>query len=90
MMATLGGFGAFGAIVSPVLVGWLMTAAGYVAPENGTAPSGEMVAAMTSGVNTAFIITGVLLVTAGAAAAIFLRPERLGRKLQSQYVTKAS
>lgn len=90
MMATLGGFGAFGAIISPVLVGWLMTSAGYVAPENGAPSSDEMIAAMTTGVNTAFIITGVLLVLAGLVAAVFLRPEKLGRKLQSRHAVKTS
>lgn len=90
MMATLGGFGAIGAIVSPVLVGWLMTAAGYVAPPKGTAPSAEMVLAMTEGVHTAFLITGVLLVAAGLTAAFFLRPEKLGSTLQARFVsTKA-
>ncbi|ANE05001.1 MFS transporter [Corynebacterium crudilactis] len=90
MMATLGGFGAFGAIVSPILVGWLMTSAGYIAPAKGVAPSTEMVEAMTTGVNTAFLITGVLLVTAGLVAAVFLRPEKLGRTLQARYVTNNS
>lgn len=86
MMATLGGFAAFGAIVSPILVGWLMSAAGYETPAKGVEPSAAMVSAMTEGVHSAFLITGVFLVVAGLLAAIFLRPERLGNRLQEKHV----
>lgn len=90
MMSTLGGFAAIGAIISPILVGWLMTAAGYEAPAAGVEPSAATVAAMADGVHLAFLITGVFLVTAGLLAAIFLRPEQLGRRLQERHVTAAS
>lgn len=86
MMATLGGFAAFGAIISPILVGWLMSAAGYQTPAKGVEPSAAMVAAMTEGVHSAFLITGVFLVVAGLLAALLLRPERLGRRLQQHHV----
>lgn len=85
VMATLGGFAAFGAIISSVLVGWMMSAAGYETPAKGTAPSAEMVAAMAEGVHSAFLITGVFLIVSGILAAIFLRPEVLGRKLQEKH-----
>ncbi|WP_197085847.1 MFS transporter [Corynebacterium comes] len=86
MMATLGGFAAFGAIISPILVGWLMSAAGYQTPAKGVEPSAAMIAAMTEGVHSAFLITGVFLVVAGLLAALLLRPERLGRRLQEHHV----
>lgn len=89
MMATLGGFAAFGAIISPILVGWLMTAAGYEAPANGAEPTAAMVDAMAGGVHSAFLITGVFLLVAGLLAALLLRPEQLGRRLQEHHV-KAS
>ncbi|WP_027004367.1 MFS transporter [Corynebacterium halotolerans] len=85
MMATLGGFAAFGAIISPILVGWLMTAAGYQAPASGTEPTVAMAVAMADGVHSAFLITGVFLVVAGLVAALLLRPERLGRRLQEHH-----
>lgn len=90
MMATLGGFAAFGAIISPILVGWLMSAAGYETPAKGVEPSAAMVAAMTEGVHSAFLITGVFLVVAGLLAALLLRPERLGRRLQERHVKASS
>lgn len=86
MMATLGGFAAFGAIISPVLVGWLMSAAGYETPAKGTEPTAAMIASMADGVHSAFLITGVFLVVAGLLAALLLRPERLGRRLQEHHV----
>lgn len=86
MMATMGGFAAFGAIVSPILVGWLMSAAGYEAPAAGAEPSAAMVAAMADGVHSAFLITGIFLLIAGLLAALLLRPERLGRRLQKHHV----
>ncbi|MGP6174138.1 MFS transporter [Corynebacterium sp. A21] len=89
MMATLGGFGAIGAIISPVLVGAMMTAAGYEAPAKGVAPSPEMVLAMTDGVHSAFLITGTFLLVAGLAAALLLRPERLGSYLQARHLRPA-
>lgn len=90
MMATLGGFAAFGAIISPILVGWLMTAAGYETPAKGVAPTADMVAAMTEGVHSSFLITGVLLLVAGLLSALLLRPERLGRRLQAHHVKTSS
>lgn len=86
MMATLGGFAAIGAIISPSLVGSLMTSAGYQAPAAGADPTPAMAAAMADGVHSAFLVTGVFLITAGLLAAIFLRPERLGRYLQANHV----
>lgn len=86
MMATLGGFGAIGAIISPILVGWMMTTAGYVAPAKGVAPSAEMVSSMAGGVHSAFLITGIFLLVAGLASALLLRPEKLGRKLQAKHL----
>lgn len=85
LMATLGGFAAFGAIASPILVGRLMDMAGYVSPPAGELPSLEMVSAMTNGVHSAFTITGVVLLIGGLACVLFLRPERLGAKLQARH-----
>lgn len=85
LMATLGGFAAFGAIVSPILVGRLMDLAGYASPAAGEAPSMEMVSAMTEGVHQSFTVTGVVLLVGGLACVLFLRPERLGAKLQAHH-----
>lgn len=85
LMATLGGFAAFGAIVSPILVGRLMDLAGYASPAAGEAPSMEIVGAMASGVHQSFTITGVVLLVGGLACVLFLRPERLGAKLQAHH-----
>ncbi|MCS5480366.1 MFS transporter [Corynebacterium sp. YIM 101645] len=82
IMATLGGLAATGAIVSPMLVGQLMTRAGYAAPPKGVAPSPEMVTAMTTGIHSAFIIAGIFLIIGGAMCILFLRPERTAERLQ--------
>lgn len=87
LMATLGGFAAVGAIISPILVGWMMTAAGYDASAEASV---AMSAAMADGVHSAFLITGVFLLVAGLVAAAFLRPERLGRRLQDRHATTGS
>lgn len=82
LMATLGGFSAIGAIISPVFVGYLMTAAGYTSPAGGAPPTAAVATAMAAGVHSAFLITGILLVVAGLLAALLLRPEKSGRRLQ--------
>ena len=82
IMATLGGLAATGAIVSPMLVGQLMSNAGFVAPAKGVAPSPEMVTAMTTGVHSAFLITGIFLIVGGAMCILFLRPERTVQRLR--------
>lgn len=86
LLATLGGFAAFGAIISPVLVGSLMSKAGYVPTPKGQELTPENAAAMADGVNTAFMITGSILVVGGLIAALLLRPEALGAKLQAKHV----
>lgn len=86
MMATLGGVASLGAVISPILVGWLMTRAGYVSPPKGVKPTPEMAANMASGVHLAFLITGIVLLVGGAVCAAFLRPERLGATLQQRHV----
>ncbi|MFV0457546.1 MAG: MFS transporter [Actinomycetales bacterium] len=83
LMATLGGVASVGAIISPTLVGYLMTAAGYQAPPKGEPIPTEMVANMAAGVHQAFTITGVVLLVGGTLVAVFLRPEALGRRLQA-------
>ncbi|WP_241387651.1 MFS transporter [Rhodococcus sp. CH91] len=85
MMATLGGVASVGAIISPTLVGWLMTRAGYVSPPSGTALTPEMANNMAAGVHQAFTITGVVLLAGGALCILFLRPEALGRTLQAHH-----
>lgn len=89
MMATLGGLASFGAVISPILVGWLMSHAGYVSPPKGVKPSPEMADRMAIGVHQAFTITGLVLLIGGAMCIAFLRPERLGRTLQQRFI-KAS
>lgn len=86
MMATLGGLASFGAVISPILVGWLMSHAGYVSPPKGVKPSPEMADRMAVGVHQAFTITGLVLLVGGALCIAFLRPERLGRTLQQRFV----
>lgn len=86
LMATLGGVASFGAVISPILVGWLMTDAGYVSPPKGEKPSAEMADNMAAGVHQAFTITGIVLLIGGALCIAFLRPERLGAILQKRYV----
>ncbi|BAU96753.1 major facilitator superfamily permease [Corynebacterium suranareeae] len=76
IMATLGGLAATGAIISPTLVGGLMTKAGYVAPAKGVSPSPEMVTAMTDGVHNAFIITGLFLIVVASCASFSFVPNR--------------
>lgn len=83
VMATLGGLAATGAIVSPMLVGQLMSRAGYVAPPKGVTPSPEMVTAMTTGVHSAFLITGIFLIIGGALCILFLRPEKTVQRLRN-------
>ncbi|MCK0090560.1 MFS transporter [Rhodococcus sp. F64268] len=85
MMATLGGVASVGAIISPTLVGWLMTRAGYVSPPSGSELTPEMANNMAAGVHQAFTITGVVLLVGGVLCILFLRPEALGRKLQAGY-----
>lgn len=82
LMATLGGVASVGAIISPTLVGWLMTQAGYKAPAKGQPIPEGMVEAMAMGMHQAFTITGIFLLVGGLACILFLRPERLGKKLQ--------
>ncbi|MCR5978031.1 MFS transporter [Gordonia jinghuaiqii] len=89
MMATLGGVASFGAVISPSLVGWLMTKAGYVTPPKGEKPTAEMAERMADGVHQAFTITGILLLVGGALCIAFLRPERLGATLQKRYVKES-
>ncbi|MGV9712852.1 MFS transporter [Gordonia sp. NPDC003424] len=89
MMATLGGVASFGAVISPILVGWLMSHAGYVSPPKGVKPTPEMADRMAVGVHQAFTITGLVLLVGGTLCIAFLRPERLGRTLQQRFV-KAS
>ena len=89
MMATLGGLASFGAVISPILVGWLMSHAGYVPPPKDVKPSPEMADRMAIGVHQAFTITGLVLLIGGAMCIAFLRPERLGRTLQQRFI-KAS
>ncbi|WP_439032420.1 MFS transporter [Gordonia terrae] len=86
LMATLGGVASFGAVISPILVGWLMTDAGYVSPPKGEKPSADMAANMADGVHQAFTITGIVLLVGGALCIAFLRPERLGATLQRRHV----
>ncbi|OUC78192.1 MFS transporter [Gordonia lacunae] len=86
LMATLGGVASFGAVISPILVGWLMTDAGYSSPPKGEKPSAEMAGNMADGVHQAFTITGIVLLVGGALCIAFLRPERLGATLQKRYV----
>ncbi|MFD6856122.1 MFS transporter [Rhodococcus sp. NPDC060090] len=85
MMATLGGVASVGAIISPTLVGWLMTRAGYVSPPSGAELTPEMANNMAVGVHQAFTITGILLLVGGVLCILFLRPEALGRTLQAGY-----
>ncbi|AZG46652.1 MFS transporter [Gordonia insulae] len=88
MMATLGGITSLGAVISPILVGWLMSRAGYISPPKGVTPSAEMSQHMADGVHQAFTITGIVLLIGGALCIAFLRPERLGATLQRRYVTQ--
>lgn len=83
LMATLGGVASVGAIISPTLVGWLMGQAGYVAPPKGQPIPADMVANMATGVNQAYTITGIVLLIGGALAALLLRPEATGKRLQA-------
>lgn len=86
LMATLGGIASIGAIVSPTLVGWLMTSAGYQPVPKGQPIPPTMVEAMASGVNQAFTITGVVLLIGGIMAATLLRPGPTGQRLQAHHL----
>lgn len=89
VMAVLGGIASIGAICSPFVIGVLMEAAGYRAPAAGQQRTPEMVSAMASGLNHGFLLTGAVLLVAGLAAALFLRPDRTGRRLQEQHAAAA-
>lgn len=86
VMAALGGFSAIGAVISPVFVGYLMTSVGYTSKAGGAPPTAAMAEAMATGVHSAFLITGALLVVAGLLATLLLCPEKLGRRLQKQHL----
>ncbi|WP_026926777.1 MFS transporter [Granulicoccus phenolivorans] len=90
LMATLGGVASIGAIVSPTLVGWLMSKAGYVAAPKGQPITPAMADAMATGVNQAFTITGIVLLIGGVMAALFLRPGPTGRRLQRNHLIDKS
>ncbi|MDV3208755.1 MAG: MFS transporter, partial [Rhodococcus ruber] len=64
----------------------LMARAGYVSPPAGSTLAPEMATNMAVGVHQAFTITGIILLVGGVLCILFLRPESLGRKLQSEYV----
>lgn len=83
VLTTLGAAASLGAMVSPTLVGALMSAAGYTTPAKGESPSVQAAAAMATGVHQAFTMTGVLLLIGGVLCIAFLRPERLGARLQA-------
>ncbi|WP_426005226.1 MFS transporter [Paenarthrobacter sp. NyZ202] len=82
VMSVLGATGSIGAIVSPVLVGWLMENAGYRAAPAGTVQTAEMVGRMVTGVNQSFLIAGLLLLVSGLLGLAFIRPDRTAKKLQ--------
>jgi MFS family permease len=82
IMGILGAVGSIGAIVSPVLVGWLMENAGYRTAPAGTAPTADMVGSMVNGVDQSFLIAGVLLLVSGLLGLAFIRPDQTARKLQ--------
>ena len=89
VMALLGGVASIGAICSPFVIGVLMESAGYRAPAAGQQRTPEMIEAMASGLNHGFLLTGAVLLVAGLAAALFLRPDRTGRRLQEQHAATA-
>ena len=82
VMSVLGATGSLGAIVSPVLVGWLMENAGYRPAPAGTVQTAEMVSRMVTGVNQSFLIAGLLLLVSGLLGLAFIRPDRTAKKLQ--------
>lgn len=83
LMATLGAVASLGAVISPSLVAQLIARAGYVAPAKGQPLTVQMAEAMGSGVNTAFTITGIVLIVGGVLAVALLRPEASARRLQA-------
>jgi MFS family permease len=85
VMAVLGGVASIGAICSPFVIGVLMDAAGYRAPAAGQQRTAEMVANMAAGLNHGFLLTGVVLLLAGLATLLFLRPDHTGRRLQERH-----
>jgi MFS family permease len=85
VMAVLGGIASIGAICSPFVIGVLMDAAGYRAPAAGQQRTAEMVANMATGLNHGFLLTGAVLLLAGCATLLFLRPDHTGRRLQERH-----
>jgi MFS family permease len=90
VMAALGGIASIGAIISPTAVGLFMDRAGYQAAPKGQPETAEMAASMATGVNNAFLLAGVILLVAGVLSALFFRPDRTGRLLQSRYAEPAT
>lgn len=83
IMGTLGAVGSVGAIISPVLVGWLMENAGYRTAPTGTVASADMIARMINGVDQSFMIAGMLLLISELLGLAFIRPDQTARKLQT-------
>lgn len=78
VMSTLVGLASVGGIVSPAVIGWLVERAGYTAQADH--------AALVSGLNSAFTLTGILLLVTGLVAVALLNPEKDCDRLQKSCV----
>jgi MFS family permease len=90
IMGTLGAVGSIGAIVSPVLVGWLMENAGYLPAAKGAVATPAMIASMINGVDQSFLIAGSLLVVSGLLGLFYIRPDLTARRLQGSGADRQS
>ena len=79
VISTLVGFASIGGVIAPAVVGWFVQRAGYVAPKGGGLGDTALLA---HGLNSAFTLTGSLLLIAGLASVWLLDPERTSEHLQ--------
>lgn len=86
VMNLIAGAASLGAVLSPIVVGLLMEGAGYRSPAPGQKDTPEMAAAMAEGVNSSFLLAGLILLVFGVLAAVYFKPEATAKRLQARYV----
>lgn len=83
VMAMVTGLASFGGVVAPIMVGYLMQQAGYT-PDI-VFGSEEAKYALTTGMNRAFWLIGMYLMTLGALSLMYLNPDGLLQRLHAKY-----
>lgn len=83
VMAMVTGFASLGGVIAPIMVGYLMQAAGYT-PDI-VVGSLEAKLALESGMNSAFWLIGLYLMAMGALSFMVLNPDGLLKNLHAKY-----